>query len=324
MSASLPGTEVCPGAMMDWVAGRNMCVDPAQGAEKTCPAGYAVDPQNDWTCKKGVGEATQFSRKQCPPGFTESDGDRCVKIIPTPSCPAGSTFHALNLYEPPESTRRPATRGVCIPNTTASYMRPPPEGSRKWPCDGTDPVEVLFQPGSTPQMKCYSAPSRTPAAGARSSLGTMDELRSKYMNKTAEYDAAIQQALATNDSSMVARIRQMNTDIAALLDKMIESLTFTKSDTPLLIKERDGLVEKLRRIQLDYNGLLVNTDTLETLRRIREQEGGNAKRDLYRYLALFFVLCVGVILMIFFVKRGGQSASTATSAATPSMTPPLT
>ena len=311
---------------MNWSAGRSECIDPAQTAAKTCPAGFAEDPANDFMCKKvGVSQGAQYSSKACPPGFTEGEGTGCVKQLPTPSCPAGSTFHALTLYEPPTSTRRPATKGVCIPNTVASYMRPPPEGSRKWPCDGTDPAELIWSPGANPQIKCYSAPGTGAASqqAGRSTLGTMDELRTKYMSKTAEYDAAVQQALATNDSSMVARIRQMNTDVAALLDKMIQALTFTKSDTPLLIKERDGLVEKLRRIQVDYNGLLVNTDTLETLRRIREQEGGTAKRDLYRYLALFFVLCVGVILMVFFVKRGGQNASSATSAAAPSMTPPL-
>jgi hypothetical protein len=151
----------------------------------------------------------------------------------------------------------------------------------------------------------------------------MNELRTKYLAKSAEYDALTQQALASNDVTLIGRIRQMNTDVSKLLDQMLQSLTFAKADTPILIKERDGLVEKLRRIQQDYNGLLVNTDALETLRRIREQEGGSFKRDLYRYLMFFFIVCVGIILMILFVKKGSQSESTASSAATPRMTPPL-
>lgn len=153
----------------------------------------------------------------------------------------------------------------------------------------------------------------------------MDDLRKTYLTKAAEYDAAIQQALATNDASSLARIRQLNTDVSTVLDQMLQQLTFAKKDTPLLVKERDQLVEKLRRIQMDYNGLRVNTDTLETLRRIREQEGGSYKQALYRYLLFFFIVCIGVLLMLLFVKSGsGQSESTASSAATPRMTPPLT
>ena len=152
----------------------------------------------------------------------------------------------------------------------------------------------------------------------------MEDLRSKYLAKSAEYDAAVQQALATNDASRIAAIRQLNTEVSRLLDQMIQQLTFAKRDTPILVKERDILVQKLRRIQLDYNGLLVNTDKLETLRRIREQEGGSFKRDLYRYLMFFFIVCVGILLMILFVKKGSQKESSATSAATPSTMPPLT
>lgn len=150
----------------------------------------------------------------------------------------------------------------------------------------------------------------------------MDDLRAKYLRKTAEYDAAVQRAVAGNDVSQLPHIRQLNSELSALLDKMIEVMTFAKKDTPLIVKERDELVKKLRRIQMDYNGLLVNTDTLETLRRIRQQEGGAYERDLYRYLLFFFVVCVGVLLMILFVKRG-QAPSTASSAPMPTMSAPL-
>lgn len=150
----------------------------------------------------------------------------------------------------------------------------------------------------------------------------MNDLRSKYLRKTAEYDAAVRQAFATKDVSQLPRIRQLNTEVTRLLDKMIEQMTFAKQETPVLVKERDILVKKLHRIQMDYNGLLVNTDTLETLRRIREQEGSAYQRDLYRYLVFFFVVCVGVLLMILFVKKG-QADTTASSAAMPSMSPPL-
>jgi hypothetical protein len=150
----------------------------------------------------------------------------------------------------------------------------------------------------------------------------MDDLRAKYLRKTAEYDAAVRRAIAGNDVSQLPQIRKLNSELSVLLDKMIEVMTFAKKETPLIVKERDELVKKLRRIQMDYNGLLVNTDTLETLRRIRQQEGGAYERDLYRYLLFFFVVCVGVLLMILFVKKG-QAPSTASSAPMPTMSAPL-
>lgn len=240
-----------------------------------------------------------------------------MKMQPVPGCPAGSTLESLNI--------KGGGKRVCVKADAPSYLRPLPQPgpNAPWPCNGEDPFTVA-SPGT--QAKCYggsgssgtqtSPQSQAPPAG-------MDTLRTQYLSKSTEYDAAIQQALASNDSTMLTRIRQMNTDVGSLLDKMIEQLTFAKKETPALVKERDGLVEKLRRIQQDYNGLRANTDTLETLRRIREGETSTFKRDLYRYLALFFILCVGVLLLILFVKGGSQKDSTATSATTPRMTPPL-
>ena len=151
----------------------------------------------------------------------------------------------------------------------------------------------------------------------------MEELRKAYAKTSAEYDATIKQALATKDATMIKRIQELNGQLAKILDKMIEKLTFLKKDMPLLARERDILLNKLHRIQKDYNDLLVNRDNLETLRRIREQEGGDAHRQLYRYIAFFFILCIGILLLILFVKGGQKNVNTETSAATPSMMPPL-
>ncbi len=152
----------------------------------------------------------------------------------------------------------------------------------------------------------------------------MDELRTAYTAKLKEYDDTIAAALASRDATKLEKIRQLNVDITKLLEQMVEKMTFLKQDTPALAKERDILVAKLRRIQMDYNGLLVNTDALETLRRIREQEGGLAKRDLYRYLAFFFVVAIGIVLLLMFVRGQSRMKSTDTSTSVPSTIPPLT
>jgi hypothetical protein len=152
----------------------------------------------------------------------------------------------------------------------------------------------------------------------------MEELRTTYAAKMKEYDDTIKDALESRDATKVEKIRQLNAEIGKLLEKMIEQMTFLKQDTPLLKRERDILVEKLRRIQMDYNGLLVNTDELETLRRIREQEGGLAKRDLYRYLAFFFIVAIGIVLLLMFVRGQSRMKSTETSTSVPSTMPPFT
>lgn len=152
----------------------------------------------------------------------------------------------------------------------------------------------------------------------------MDELRASYTTKLKEYDDTIKEALESRDASKIEKIRQLNSEIGKLLEKMIEQMTFLKQDTPLLKRERDILVEKLRRIQMDYNGLLVNTDELETLRRIRMQETDLTKRDLYRYLAFFFIVAIGIVLLLMFVRGQSRMNSTETSTSVPSTMPPLT
>ncbi len=139
----------------------------------------------------------------------------------------------------------------------------------------------------------------------------------------AEYDALVNRAIATNDTSLLPQIRAKSEQVQAALNKQIESLTYLKKETPNIQVERDHLLEQLRRVQRDYNGLVDASDDLTTLRRIREQEGGEFNRQLYLYLAAFLGLTLVVLLLVFFM--GGQKAvTTAMSPATPSMSPALT
>lgn len=143
----------------------------------------------------------------------------------------------------------------------------------------------------------------------------MDALRVKYEQQTKEYDALIEQAMQTDDVSQLPRLRDMNAAIARTLNEMIEQLTFLKKDTPNIKKERDELVDRLRQIQLDYNGLLVNTDNLETLRRIRQQESTEANRELYIYVGLFLAVCLLLVLYLMFGSY--RNDTTAASASMP-------
>jgi septal ring factor EnvC (AmiA/AmiB activator) len=109
-------------------------------------------------------------------------------------------------------------------------------------------------------------------------------------------NASIQQ----NDPSGVSALRTKSEGIQTTLNKMIENLTYLKRETPDLKAERDKLLEDLRRIQQDYSAMLVNTDDLETLRRIRQQENGEARRQLLLYLIAFlFVSCMLFVYMVY-------------------------
>jgi hypothetical protein len=143
----------------------------------------------------------------------------------------------------------------------------------------------------------------------------MDELRAKYEKQVKDYDALVVNSIETNDVSQVSKLRQMNAAIANTLNSMIETLTFLKKDTPSIKKERDELLTRLTQIQLDYNGLKVNTDQLETLRRIRQQENSEVNRELYMYLGFFFVVCLILLLFLMFMPQ--RKDTTAASASIP-------
>lgn len=149
----------------------------------------------------------------------------------------------------------------------------------------------------------------------------MDALRNKYETQTKEYDALVDQAIQTNDTSQIAKLREMNAGIAKTLNEMIEQLTFLKRDTPSIKKERDELIARLTQIQKDYNGLLVTTDQLETLRRIRQQESTEANRQLYIYVGLFLVACLMLVLYLMFMPQ--RKLTTVASASIPPTTAAL-
>jgi hypothetical protein len=129
-------------------------------------------------------------------------------------------------------------------------------------------------------------------------------------------------ALQTNAPSRVPGLRAKAESIQATLTKMVESLTFMKKETNDIRVQRDKLLEDMRRIQRDYSAMLVNTDDLETLRRIRQQESGEARRQLNLYLLAF--LFVAMALLVYIVFKGRKEDASSASAPTPTMSPALT
>lgn len=150
----------------------------------------------------------------------------------------------------------------------------------------------------------------------------MEELNAKYKQQVKEYELLMQTSVQQKDPAKLPELKAKSEAIQATLNTMIENLTYLRKDTPDIRTERDALLEKLRRIQKDYSAMIVNTDDMETLRRIREQENGDIKRHLMIYLFVFLFLTS--VLLVYMTFTGRKAETTATTAMTPTMSPALT
>lgn len=136
-------------------------------------------------------------------------------------------------------------------------------------------------------------------------LGGIQDLEKRYTEQMIEYNALITEG----NPAKLDKIKSLNQSIAATLDQMITIITEAKQKNGNIEVYRDELVAKLQRIQKDYNGLLQNTDTLETLRRIRNQEEKEANGSIFWLIVGFLVLCVlTLITMMIFGGQKNESA----------------
>lgn len=149
----------------------------------------------------------------------------------------------------------------------------------------------------------------------------MDEL---YKQQYAVYEDLVQQALReTNPQKkavLIEKLKTTNLQLSQTMNELLSSLSSTRKETAQVQMYRDQLMDVLRRIQKDYNGLLQNTDQLETLRRIRAYETEKYTTSMHLYLVGLFLLAIAFVLILLF--RGGQKADTSMmTAASPPTNP---
>lgn len=145
----------------------------------------------------------------------------------------------------------------------------------------------------------------------------------RFQTLAAQYEALANEALS-NPAKMQGNIEKMktiNTEMAAILDSTIHEMT-ASGPSGDLTRQRDELIEKLVRIQRDYNGLLTNTDKLETLRRIRGFQETDWKSKLRIYIIALAVLAV--VLALFVLFRRQKTLSTAMAPMSATSTPAFT
>jgi hypothetical protein len=148
----------------------------------------------------------------------------------------------------------------------------------------------------------------------------MDELRAAHEKQLVDYKNMIDRAIENRDATKLPDIRATNQALSDRLEVMISQLTLMKNNSSAEV-ELQKLLVILRKIQQDYTNLVKDTDTLETLRRIRQQEDVSAKRELYWYLIIFVFIAILLIAYLIFY---GKSAATAAIASTVPSSPNLT
>lgn len=148
----------------------------------------------------------------------------------------------------------------------------------------------------------------------------MEELRAAHEKQLIDYKNMIDQAIENRDAAKLPEIRATNQALYDRLQVMITQLALMKNNYSAE-NELQKLLTLLRKIQQDYTNLVKDTDTLETLRRIRQQEDVSAKRELYWYLIAFVFIAILLIAYLIFY---GKSAATAAIASTVPSSPNLT
>jgi hypothetical protein len=120
--------------------------------------------------------------------------------------------------------------------------------------------------------------------------------------------------------TLLPQIQSLNQQIASVLDQMLTAMQYARQG-PNSESYRDQLVEQLSRIQTDYNGLKTNTDTMETLRRIRGFQDESWKSPLLTYVAILLIAALVLVLVMLFRRQKADSATM--PSASPAAIPPL-
>ncbi len=145
----------------------------------------------------------------------------------------------------------------------------------------------------------------------------------QYQSLAQQYQALADEAIADPSKLQgnVEKMKVINQKMASVLDSTIADMTSAGAQGQLAV-QRDELIEKLRRIQRDYNGLLVNTDKMQTLHKIRGFQEEDWKSQLRMYI-IFFAILAGVVLLLVLFKRQ-KTENTTMAPMSAASTPPFT
>ena len=122
--------------------------------------------------------------------------------------------------------------------------------------------------------------------------GNMEEIEQEFQTRKRIYENLVADAIARNDTSKIDAIAAAKQAMGDSLSKMLELSARSGTDS-----QQQELIRRIMEIQRDYNGLLVSTDKLETLRRIHQQMDATQGTGLKLFGVLFVVASLSLILM---------------------------
>lgn len=122
--------------------------------------------------------------------------------------------------------------------------------------------------------------------------GNMEEIEQEFQTRKRIYENLVADAIARNDTSKIDAIAAAKQAMGESLSKMLELSARSGTDS-----QQQELIRRIMEIQRDYNGLLVSTDKLETLRRIHQQMDATQGTGLKLFGVLFVVAALSLILM---------------------------
>jgi hypothetical protein len=121
----------------------------------------------------------------------------------------------------------------------------------------------------------------------------MNELEAKYQSQKRVYDQLVANALKNSDLSDIPKIAAAK---KAMSDTLSEMLALSESTNKG--GQQEELIRRIMQIQRDYNGLLVSTDKLETLRKIHQFQDAKADVNLKIYGLGFLVASVVLVILV--------------------------
>jgi hypothetical protein len=116
------------------------------------------------------------------------------------------------------------------------------------------------------------------------------DLRTDYEKKKLIYDNLVNNALANNDASQIDAIMAAKQAMSESLSNVLAATSKTGTD-----EQQNELIRRIMEIQRDYNGLLVATDKLQTLRMIRQTIDGQQGVGLKMFGAVFVIASITLI-----------------------------
>lgn len=126
--------------------------------------------------------------------------------------------------------------------------------------------------------------------------GQLTDLEAKYQAASRDYDAKVTAALTTADAGAAAAAVKSKQEMVRLAEEMV-SVTTQTMDT----KHRQFL-DRLHKLQAEYDTLSASNDKLKTLQAIRAREEEKFEGPLYFFGGLFVVSCAALLATIL-IKR---------------------